>query len=60
MQSVKEAVLGGGPLSANVARMVIESFKKIRETPLTKRERSAKDDRRWEKQKRDSSSRIIY
>ncbi len=36
--SIAEVMEGGGPMSANVARMVIQSFKKNTASPLTKRE----------------------
>ena len=38
LASVKEAVEGGGPMSVNVARMVIRSFRRNQESPLSKRE----------------------
>ena len=38
LESVKEAVEGGGPMSVNVARMVIRSFRRNQESPLSKRE----------------------
>jgi len=36
--SIKEVYEGGGPMSANIARMVIKSFQKNQDSPLTKRE----------------------
>lgn len=36
--SIDEVMNGGGPMSAHIARMVIESFQKNTNTPLTKRE----------------------
>lgn len=36
--SIREVVNGGGPMSINIARMVIESFRKNQDTPLSKRE----------------------
>ena len=36
--AIKEVTEGGGPMSANVARMVISSFKRNESTPLTRRE----------------------
>lgn len=38
LASVKEAVEGGGPMSVNVARMVIRSFRRNQDSPLSKRE----------------------
>lgn len=38
IDAIKDAVTGGGPLSANVARIVIQSFQKNKNSPLTKRE----------------------
>jgi DNA-binding NarL/FixJ family response regulator len=38
VQAIKEAMEGGGPLSPNVARLVIRSFQKNHDSPLTKRE----------------------
>lgn len=38
LDSIKEVGEGGGPMSANVARMVIKSFQKNQESPLSKRE----------------------
>lgn len=38
LESVKEVVEGGGPMSVNVARMVIRSFRRNQESPLSKRE----------------------
>ncbi|MBC7553291.1 MAG: response regulator transcription factor [Taibaiella sp.] len=36
--AIKEVTEGGGPMSANIARMVISSFKRNASTPLTRRE----------------------
>ena len=36
--AIKEVMDGGGPMSANIARMVISSFKRNDSTPLTRRE----------------------
>lgn len=38
IESIKEVMQGGGPLSANIAKMVIQSFRKSQNSPLTKRE----------------------
>lgn len=38
ISSIKEVNEGGGPMSANIARMVIKSFQKNQNTPLSKRE----------------------
>lgn len=38
IDAIREVVEGGGPMSAHIARMVIQSFKKNEETPLTRRE----------------------
>ena len=38
LESVKEVMTGGGPLSAGIAKMVIHSFRKKPDSPLTKRE----------------------
>jgi len=38
IEAINETVTGGGALSANVARYVIQSFQKNPNTPLTKRE----------------------
>lgn len=38
ISSIKEVNEGGGPMSANVARMVIKSFQKNQDSPLSKRE----------------------
>lgn len=38
VEAIKDAHEGGGPMSINVARMVINSFRRNTETPLTKRE----------------------
>ena len=36
--AIYEVMEGGGPMSANIARMVISSFKRNESTPLTRRE----------------------
>ena len=38
VESVKEVKDGGGPMSVNIARMVIRSFQRNQESPLSKRE----------------------
>lgn len=38
IDSIKEVSEGGGPMSTNVARMVIKSFQKNQDSPLSKRE----------------------
>ena len=38
IDSIKEAMNGGAPMSSNIARMVVESFQKNQNTPLTSRE----------------------
>jgi len=38
LESVKEVMQGGGPMSINIARMVIQSFQKNLQSPLSKRE----------------------
>lgn len=38
VESVKEVKDGGGPMSVNIARMVIKSFLRNQESPLSKRE----------------------
>jgi len=38
IDAIKEVMDGGGPMSAQVAKMVIQSFKRNEQTPLTKRE----------------------
>jgi DNA-binding NarL/FixJ family response regulator len=38
ISSIREVMEGGGPMSANVARMVINSFQKNPDSPLSKRE----------------------
>lgn len=38
INSIREVMAGGGPMSANIARMVIESFQRNEESPLTRRE----------------------
>jgi DNA-binding NarL/FixJ family response regulator len=38
IESIKEVKEGGGPMSINIARMVIGSFAKNQESPLSKRE----------------------
>ncbi|MEO3408075.1 response regulator transcription factor [Mucilaginibacter sp. CAU 1740] len=38
IESIKEVREGGGPMSINIARLVIRSFQKNQESPLSKRE----------------------
>ncbi len=38
IDSIREVMAGGGPMSANIARMVIQSFQRNEESPLTRRE----------------------
>ncbi|MEP7267241.1 MAG: response regulator transcription factor [Saprospiraceae bacterium] len=38
VESIKEVMQGGGPLSAGIAKMVIHSFRRKTDSPLTKRE----------------------
>lgn len=38
VSAIKEVVEGGGPMSAHIAKMVIESFKRNEQSPLTRRE----------------------
>ena len=38
VEAIKEAMNGGAPMSSNIARMVVESFQKNQDTPLTGRE----------------------
>jgi DNA-binding NarL/FixJ family response regulator len=38
IEAIKEVLEGGGPMSANVARLVIQSFQRNQESPLSKRE----------------------
>ncbi len=38
ISSIKEVQEGGGPMSANIARMVINSFQRNQDSPLSKRE----------------------
>lgn len=38
VESIREVKDGGGPMSVNIARMVIRSFQKNQESPLSKRE----------------------
>ena len=38
IDSIKEAINGGAPMSSNIARMVVESFQKNQDTPLSARE----------------------
>jgi DNA-binding NarL/FixJ family response regulator len=38
IEAIKEVVKGGGPMSPNVARLVITSFQKNKNSPLSKRE----------------------
>src|SRR5690606_32147066 len=36
--AVNEVMLGGGPMSAHIAKMVVSSFQRSKESPLTRRE----------------------
>ncbi|WP_345948050.1 response regulator transcription factor [Mucilaginibacter sp. PAMB04274] len=38
VEAVKEVMEGGGPMSVNIARLVIRSFQKNQDSPLSKRE----------------------
>jgi DNA-binding NarL/FixJ family response regulator len=38
MEAIMDVVQGGGPMSAAIARMVVQSFQKNPQTPLTRRE----------------------
>ncbi len=38
ISAIQEVMEGGGPMSANIARMVIHSFQRSESTPLTRRE----------------------
>ena len=38
MAAINEVMDGGGPMSAQIARMVIQSFQRAEESPLTRRE----------------------
>jgi len=38
IESIKEVMQGGGPMSVNIARMVVNSFRRNQNTPLSKRE----------------------
>lgn len=38
LEAVREVMVGGGPMSAHIARMVVNSFQRSAESPLTKRE----------------------
>lgn len=38
LNSIREVMSGGGPMSSNIARMVIQSFQRSEESPLTPRE----------------------
>jgi DNA-binding NarL/FixJ family response regulator len=38
VDSIKEVIDGGGPMSVNIARLVINSFHKNQDSPLSKRE----------------------
>lgn len=38
MEAINEVMNGGGPMSVNIARMVIRSFQRNQESPLSKRE----------------------
>lgn len=36
--AIQEVLMGGGPMTSNIAKMIVSSFQKNVETPLTKRE----------------------
>ncbi len=38
IEAIKEVVEGGGPMSVNIAKLVIKSFQKNQDSPLSKRE----------------------
>lgn len=38
LEAIKEVYEGGSPMSVNIARLVVESFQKSKESPLSKRE----------------------
>jgi DNA-binding NarL/FixJ family response regulator len=38
IESIKEVMEGGGPMSVNIAKLVIRSFQKNQDSPLSKRE----------------------
>ena len=38
MESIREVKEGGGPMSINIARMVVKSFQRNQDSPLSKRE----------------------
>jgi DNA-binding NarL/FixJ family response regulator len=38
VESIREVKEGGGPMSINIARMVVNSFRRNQDTPLSKRE----------------------
>jgi DNA-binding NarL/FixJ family response regulator len=38
IEAIKDAREGGGPMSPNIARLVVQSFRKATESPLTRRE----------------------
>ncbi|OJV53773.1 MAG: DNA-binding response regulator [Bacteroidetes bacterium 43-16] len=38
LEAVNEVMLGGGPMSAHIAKMVVNSFQRSNESPLTRRE----------------------
>ena len=38
IEAMHEVIMGGGPMSANIARLVVNSFQKNPTSPLTKRE----------------------
>ena len=38
LEAVNEVMLGGGPMSAHIAKMVVNSFQRSKESPLTRRE----------------------
>lgn len=43
ISSIKDVYEGGGPMSANIARMVIRSFQKNQDSPLSRREAQVLD-----------------
>lgn len=38
LEAINEVMLGGGPMSAHIAKMVVSSFQRSKASPLTKRE----------------------
>ncbi len=38
VSAISEVLIGGGPMTSQIAKMLVNSFQKNRETPLTKRE----------------------